>query len=150
MGVRIPHTSDIDRLLNIPRILVNIIYLFSIVGGIVSLIEYFNILKILNLGKTFNIIAFVVILIGGYLLSFYLYRITAARFFATLSSFLYVRHELKTKISWKDASYVSFLFTPNTTGKWYTMYSVLRLPKDQRLDYILGFADKQYRELNLK
>lgn len=113
-------------------------------------IIHFDILQQLNIGGTGNVIIGVTLITGGIYLARYIFVITAARFFNTLSSFFYVRQELKTKITWKDAAYVSFLFTPNPTGKWYSLYGVLRLPEEQRLAYILNFADKLYAELHLK
>jgi hypothetical protein len=150
MGAKIYSTSTIDAWLNIPRIIVTFIYITVFVGVLFFPLIQFDILKKINIGETGNVIVAVILLIGGIFLSRYIFGITAGRFFNTLSSFIYVRQELNTKISWKNAAYVSFLFTPNPTGKWYTMYGVLRLPEEQRLGYILDFADKLYKELKLK
>ena len=150
MGAKIYSTSSIDAWLNIPRIIVTFIYMAIFTGMLFFPFIQFDILEKINIGGTGNVIISVILLIGGIYLARYIFIITAARFFNTLSSFLYVRQELKTKISWKNAAYVSFLFTPNPTGKWYTMYGVLRLPEEQRLAYILDFADKLYKEQTLK
>ena len=150
MGAKIYSTSSIDAWLNIPRIIVTFIYVAIFVGVFFYPLIHFDILEKLNVGETGNVIVGITFLIGGIFLAKYIFAITAARFFNTISSFLYVRQELKTKITWKNADYVSFIFTPNPTGKWYTMYGVLRLPEEQRLGYILNFADKLYAELNLK
>lgn len=150
MGAKIYSTSSIDAWINIPRIIVTFIYMAIFIGVLVFPFIQFDILEKLNVGGTGNVIIGIILLIGGIYLARYIFIITAARFFNTLSSYLYVRQELKTKISRKNAAYVSFLFTPNPTGKWYTMYGVLRLPEEQRLEYILNFADKLYAELNLK
>ena len=147
MGAKIYSTSSIDAWLNIPRIIVTLVYLTVIIGGVFYPLVQFNIFEKLNIGETGSIVVAIIVFIGGILLSRYIFRITAGHFFNTLSSFIYVRHELKTKISWKDADYVSFLFTPNSTGKWYTMYGVLRIPENERVDYIVKFADKVYSDL---
>jgi hypothetical protein len=142
MAVKIHSTSTIDGIINVLRILVNFIYIITIVGGLMAFVDYINLSEILRLGENANMIGIVALFIGGMFLSTYLYRISAGRFFAVLSSFLYVRVELKTKISWKDASFVSFLFTANSTGKWYPMHNIIGLPKEQRVNYIISFAIK--------
>ena len=51
---------------------------------------------------------------------------------STLSTYLYVRLSLKTAINLKEAHYLTFLFEPNYTGKWYPLTHIAKLPKDQR------------------
>ena len=142
MAVKIHHTSSIDGIINVLRILVNFIYIVTIIGGLMVFVDYINLSEILKLSENANMIGIIALFIGGMFLSTFLFRISAGKFFAVLSSFLYVRVELKTKIRWKDASFVSFLFTANSTGKWYPMHNVLELPKEQRVNYIIGFAIK--------
>ncbi|MBV5313565.1 MAG: hypothetical protein JZU47_09730 [Prolixibacteraceae bacterium] len=140
MGVRIPHTSSIDRFLNIPRLIVSFCYVATFVGGIVYIFDESNIIENLKLNKTVEGIIFIALMIGSYFLAVKFYSKTAGRFFNTLSAFLYVRDELKTKISWKEAGFVSFLFTHNGTGKWFPMYNVLKLPEKERVNFIIDYA----------
>ena len=94
MGVKIYWTSSIDGLIAIFRIMTNIIYLTFFIGLPVYLIDKYEIMKELNLGPNGNLAVGLGILIGGYLISYYVYSKTATIFFATLSTFLYVRREL--------------------------------------------------------
>lgn len=150
MGVKIYWTSSIDGFITIFRIITNIIYLTFFIGLPVYIIEKYGIMKELNLGPNGNLAIFLGILIGGYLISYFVYRKTATIFFATLSTYLYVRSELKTKLTWSESANVSFLFAPNSTKKWYPLYTVLRLPQEQRTEYILSFANNVIKDLNNK
>jgi len=149
MAIRVPYTTTIDRMLILPRFIIKAILLISILGGLSVLLEHFDIFKILNLNTTISIILFILLLIGGIALSNYIFTKTAGELFYTLSFYLYVKYKLKTKLSWKDANFVAFLFTPNDSGKWYTMTEVLKMAEEKRAAYIKNFAEKILIEYTL-
>ena len=143
MAIKFPYTHHIDWLLIVPRIVVWAALLISIILGAIYLIDNIDFSKV-GLGTNMNTVLDILAIIFGYLLSRYLYALTFGRIFSTLSTYLYLRIELKTKMSWKDADFVSFLFTPNETGKWYPMDNVLKLPEKDRPKAVLEFAKKVY------
>lgn len=57
-----------------------------------------------------------------------------------ISTYLYVRFSLSTKISYKDADSLVGLFLPNESGKWTPMKDVKKLPIEKRRDYLLELA----------
>lgn len=142
MAIKVTYSSSIDRYISVLRVLTSLIYFILVLLGISTFLEASKISVYLKFNGTVNLILFFILLIGSIMISNYLYQITAGKIYRILSSYLYVRIELKAKITWKDAEFVSFLFTPNETGKWYNMHNVLKLPKDQRVSYIVGFAEK--------
>lgn len=142
MAILIHYTNSIDRLINIPRILISFILLFSIAGGFAFLMDASDILGKLKTSGTINIIIFMVLLFVSYGLTRYIYSKTAGIFFDTLSSYLYIKYKLKTKMSWKEAGFVSFLFSPNGSGNWYPMTEVLKL-SEEKGDIILNILQRK-------
>lgn len=49
-----------------------------------------------------------------------------------LTTYLYVRVDLGTKISFKEAKDLRILFEPNKSGVWYPMKEIKQLPKEFR------------------
>jgi hypothetical protein len=142
MAIRVHFTHSFDRILTIPRILISFILFFSVVGGFAFLLDTSDILGKLKTGVTINFIVFMALLFVSYGLTRYIYSKTAGRFFDTLSSYLYIKYKLKTKMSWKEADFVSFLFSPNGTGQWYPMKEVLKVSEEKRVSHIKYFAEK--------
>lgn len=57
-----------------------------------------------------------------------------------LSSFLYVRLHLRTKMSFSEVKEIAFLFNANWDGTWYPLEEVKRVPKQLRKKFIFDFA----------
>ncbi len=104
-------------------------------------IENQELLNAIKGNATLNVISFITILIICTITTSLIYKSTIGKVLNILSAFLYVRIKLKTRISWKNANYVSFLFVPNSNNTWYPMLIVLTIPKDDREEYIIDFAN---------
>lgn len=58
-----------------------------------------------------------------------------------IAAFLYLRVELGTQVSFKEAKELSFLFLANENGKWYALSVVRKLPKEKRRQYVFEAAE---------
>lgn len=71
--------------------------------------------------------------------------------FATLSTYLYVRINLRTPIKLKEAKALKFFFEPNETGQWYPMRHLRKSPKEMRRRILFEFVQKiSEQEVNAK
>jgi hypothetical protein len=141
MAIKVPFTSTIDRILIIPRLLSSFLIFGLVTWGIISIIEFFQLEK-LKISEFLSIVIFILLLLISGIITSFIYTKTAGKFFFILSAFIYIRYKLKTKMTWKDSSSVAFLFVPNDTGKWYQLNEVLRIEENNRVSFIIEFANK--------
>lgn len=130
------HTSRIDKAIAIFRYLTTFLLWAFITMGVFEQIEDQKLLSALEGNATLNVIAFITILLICSIATRLIYISTIGKVLNILSSFLYVRLRLKTRISWQNANYASFLFIPNRNNTWYPMLNVLTIPKEEREEYI--------------
>ena len=148
MAVPVPYTTGYDKVLSVLRILTGLCWMILCVGVVIFIAEEIGI-KSITVGPKWlsTILSLLFFIVLPFALAIYLHKITTAKLLFNLSAYLYVRHTLKTKISWKNVSKVSWLFTPNESGKWYPMKEVLQLPEGERENYLFRRANEIYRHI---
>jgi hypothetical protein len=54
------------------------------------------------------------------------------KYYDIASTYVYIRYCLKTNVSYKEASELTFLFEPDESGVWYPMSDIEFLPEQER------------------
>lgn len=155
MVVRVPYTHGYDRVLTILRIVTGLIWIGIVLLVLSAAGQIFEILHIDfswfdSLPGWLTGLLEIVFFLGALALAIYLQTITTNRWISILSAYLYIRIRLRTKISLRDADYLSWLFVPNETGSWYPMREVLQIPREIRRQYLLNKAAEIYRAVETK
>jgi hypothetical protein len=137
MAIRIYTTTIWSKILIIPKFVLWIAVLMSVV----SFSDWIS--SFLTLPIFLAIIIWIVIFIA--LLIFQISVLSPI--FNTLSALLYIRINLKTKISWRQTKQIEWLFVPNETDKWWPMENIKDLPEDLRLPFLFKSAKKISSEI---
>ncbi len=113
-----------------------IFYFFIWIGTFLILLPIFpnNFLIIFAFIGSFGFSFIVLYFIGG--------------FFHYLQTFLYVNINLGTKITFKEAKSLTFLFLPNDEGTWYPMKGIKELPKEYRRKVLFESTKRICDEMN--
>lgn len=142
--MRIQFTSGYDFLIATLRLLIGIILGMF---GLITVLKISNWFVLIS-GLESTIPEWVEGVIGltsaiiGSVLGLYVYYKTAGPFLNNLSSFLYIRRDLKAKVTFNEAKLLSFLFVPNDSGKWYPLDHIPTLPEDQRKQQLFILAQQ--------
>src|SRR5262249_40871885 len=86
-------------------------------------------------------------LVGGFVVMIGMNRLFLSQFFRTLSAYMYIRLDLDTKVSYREAEGLAFLFIPNETGVWWPMREVKSLPEKERKQYIYAYLTRIVRSI---
>jgi len=126
--IKVPVTHEWNRLLYIVKIFTLLLMLglvADVSGRIFNGVHLHWVISLLGL-----VIVFLVSVIASHFLIW--------QYIDVLSTYLYVRRTLKTKLSFSDAKALRPLFELNASGKWYPMTGVLDLPEEQRLPTLMA------------
>lgn len=149
MGVRVKYTSGYDRFLFLLKFFTFLAWLlvtFFSMAGVGQLFESW-LDSLSSWIKTLIEIVFFLCVFG---VATFLHSITTSRWISIYSAYLYIRISLKTKISFRDANYLAWLFVPNETGRWYPMREIRQMPRELRRQYLLNKAAEIYRAVEIK
>tara|TARA_R110001583_G_scaffold70476_1_gene199469 strand:+ start:2014 stop:2367 length:354 start_codon:yes stop_codon:yes gene_type:complete len=81
--------------------------------------------------------ASIIIFLGVFVtVSIFAHSITTLQIINTISSYVYVRVNLKTEMSFSEVSKIKEMFVPNPTGQWQPCTEVTDLPQNQRAEYL--------------
>lgn len=141
MAVKVPYTTPYDFVLIMAK--------FASIGLWMSFFGF--LIKGSGLGdisfadnqflKFSTIIVFLVVFVFVSVLA---HSITTLPIINTISSYIYVRVNLKTDMSFSEVSKIKELFVPNGTGTWHPCTEVTELPPNQRAEYIRQVYRKEF------
>ena len=84
---------------------------------------------------------------GGFVVMIGMNHLFLSQFFHTLSAYMYIRLDLDTKVSYREAKDLAFLFVPNETGVWWPMREVKSLPEKERKQYLYAYLTRIVRSI---
>lgn len=137
MGAYFRYTSKTSIGVGIIAFIVNIFMFFIVFRILVYVINALNLSSSWNLAPL--ILSFISLIIFSVIFSQHIFH--------PLSAYLYAKTELGVDgLTWNEIKYITFLFVPNTSGKWYPMTHIKELPKSLRKRALLESAKKIVRE----
>ena len=133
MAIRVPYTTPYDFVFIILKFLSVGLWMtflgFLVKGSGLGSIQFSD-------NETMRLASTIIFLFVIAIVSVYAHRITTLQMINTISSYVYVRVNLKTDMSFSDVSKIKEMFVPNSTGKWLPCTEVVKLPKNERVEYL--------------